>query len=614
MRPVRVFVAASGNAFMRDIAVWLVEAAVSTGRHARLADDGSLPDGSGGLDLVLAPHEFYALGGWDDATVDRSVRSSIPICTEQPGTTWFDITTLYVRHSPLVLDINRHGASALADSGIPARHLRLGGVPSMDHRTDGVRTRDVLFLGGSTERRRGVLATLAPVLWDRHADLRLFSFDRPVRPGDGGVVFGAEKYELLADSTILVNIHRDDTTPGYFEWARMVEAMANGCCVVTEPSTGYEPLVAGEHFLASTDLAADVAALLDDPDRCRAIGDRAAAAVLEDHPLVETFGAILDELDDTWSPAGRPTVRPRYAAKALRLEQRPLLPTFRPTAVVRGQIYRAMMAETELQREIDRARCSHRFGTDDHVERFESDSYRSADPEVSVVVTLFGYAHLVTETLDSIAASDDVRVEIVVIDDHSLDGGRKVVAEWIDRHPDVPTLLLGSDVNRGLPASRNLAIGAARCEHVMIMDADNLVYPSAIRRLSDALSADTGAAFAYSSLEEFGTSTGIRSGMGWHVPWLCAGNYIDAQAMLRRTVWERYGGYRVDDRLVFGWEDWEFWLRLAANGEHGVHVAQMLGRYRTQTVSMLSTTNLVEDHMLAHVRTLYPQLPWAPWL
>ena len=76
-------------------------------------------------------------------------------------------------------------------------------------------------------------------------------------------------------------------------------------------------------------------------------------------------------------------------------------------------------------------------------------------------------------------------------------------------------------------------------------------------------------------------------------------NYIDAQAMLRRDAWQRHGGYRTDDELVFGWEDWELWLRFAAAGEHGVYVPQMLGRYRTQEVSMLSTTNLVADHMLA---------------
>ena len=79
-------------------------------------------------------------------------------------------------------------------------------------------------------------------------------------------------------------------------------------------------------------------------------------------------------------------------------------------------------------------------------------------------------------------------------------------------------------------------------------------------------------------------------------------------------VLDRLGGYRTDDPMVFGWEDWELWLRIAAEGGYGIHVPQMLGRYRTQQESMLSTTNIVADQMLDHLRDLYPDLPWAPWL
>lgn len=618
-RDVNVYVSPHGNAFMRDIGLWIAEAAALTGRASTLHTDRTRPYDRAATNLVVAPHEFYGLGEWSDRQVDRAAHISVPVCTEQPDSTWFDITRIYAQHSPRVLDINAHGAAALAESGIAATHLRLGGVPSMDRRRGGAeRSRDVLFLGGKTDRRAAELARLAPVLWHREADLRLFSFNRPVTEGAGGLVFGRDKYDLLADSRILLNIHRDDAVPGYFEWARMVEAMANGCCVLTEPSAGHDPLVAGEHFIESAGgdaLADDVEALLDDRALVRAVGGAAAQAVLRDHPLTATLGPILDELDDLPTPEpARHVIAPRYSAWTLRAEQRPLLPVFRPTAEIRRRIYDALTEETLLQRRIDAARCLHRHGTDDHVERVESAAYATVTPEVSVLVTLFGYAHLVTETLDSIAASTGVDFEIVVVDDHSLDDGRQVVRDWIDRHPDVPALLLGSDVNRGLPASRNLAFDAARAELVMVMDADNLVYPTALRRLADALAADPGAAFAYSALEQFGTTPGVQSAMAWHVPWLCEGNYIDAQAMLRRSVWERLGGYRTGDPLVFGWEDWELWLRIAADGGYGVHVPQMLGRYRTQDESMLSTTNIVADVMLDHVKDLYPDLPWAPWL
>ncbi|MDJ0768343.1 MAG: glycosyltransferase [Ilumatobacter sp.] len=595
---------------MRDIAAWLVEAGSLLGRDASLHADGRLPVDDRAVNLVVAPHEFYPLGDFTNREIDDAARISTPVCTEQPGTTWFDVSRLLCRASGSVVDINAHGARALRRHGHDAVHLRLGGVPSMDRRlADDDRSRELLFLGGRTPRRGRLLATLAPQLWNREVDLRMFSFRQPVQDGAGGLVFGRDKYDLLADSRILLNIHRDEAHPGYFEWARMVEAMANGCCVVTEPSTGHEPLTAGVHFVEADDeLVGQVAALLDDPDRASAIGERAAEAVLHEWPLTATLAPVLDRIESRHQPR-RSLIAPRYDSETVRAQQIPVLPAFTPHPELRHRIYRALMAETALQRRLERARSLVRHGRDDHVERVTSASYDAAAPEVTVVVTLYDYAELVTETLDSIAASEDVDVEIVVVDDHSNDTGRAVVRAWIDAHPDVPALLLGSDINRGLPAARNLGFEHARAADVMVMDADNLVYPSALRRLADALDADPDAAFAYSALEEFGSSTGIRSAMAWHVPWLCEGNYIDAQAMIRREAWARHGGYRVDDE-VFGWEDWELWLRLAAQGEHGVHVPQMLGRYRTQEQSMIATTNLVADHMLRYLRGLYPTLPW----
>lgn len=609
MKPVNVFVSREGNAFMRDIASWIAESAGLLGRVSSLHADGSTPTDAGAVNLVVAPHEFYLLSDLDDRAIERAARISVPVCTEQPGTPWYDIASVTARRSPLVLDINRHGVDALLADGVDARHLRLGAVPSMvAPRVE--RDLDVVFLGGRTDRRAARLAGLAPVLWDRPVDLRLFSFNRPVRDGTPGLVFGADKYRFLARARLLLNLHRDDRTPGYFEWARMVEAMANGCCVVTEPVAGQEPFVAGEHFVVADDLEPALSSLLDDPERIAQVGETARAAVLDEHPLTASIGPLLDEIDELPTPRPVGSVVPRLRRRMIVAQQHPVLPVFQPNQQLRARVYRALMAETTLQRAIGRARCLIRHGVDDHVMRIESAGYRAAAPEVSVIVTLFDYAEVVTQTLDSIVASRDVDLEIVVIDDHSTDDGRRVVADFIAAHPEVPMLLLGSDVNRGLPASRNLVIGASRADKIMVMDADNLVYPNGLRVLADALDADPAASFAYSTLEEFGVAPGVRSAMAWNPEWLCELNYIDAQAMLRRSAWERHGGYRVSDELVFGWEDWELWLRMAAAGEHGVHVPRMLGRYRTQEQSMISTTNLVADHMIAHLRELHPSLPW----
>ena len=71
MKRVEVFVAATGNAFMADIAGWLVEAARLAGRDARLVTTG-LPADPLVTNLVVAPHELFLLNGGDDAELNSA--------------------------------------------------------------------------------------------------------------------------------------------------------------------------------------------------------------------------------------------------------------------------------------------------------------------------------------------------------------------------------------------------------------------------------------------------------------------------------------------------------------------------------------------------------------
>jgi GT2 family glycosyltransferase len=609
MKPVEVYVAAAGNEFMSDLADWLVEAAARTGRDAKLVTD-RLPADPAVTNLVVAPHEFFPLHGGGDRDLIEAAAVSVPVCTEQPGTQWFYIQLSYCRPAAAVLDINVNGVDALRRHGVAAERLPLGGVPSMVGQP-AERDVDVLFLGGDTARRRATLAALAPLLWVRRSELRLFRFTEPVHGGVPGLVFGADKYALLARSRILVNIHRDDSEPGYFEWARIVEAMANGTTVVSEPSVGYQPLQPGLHFVATDDIAGTVAELLDDHERCTAIGKAAAAAVLDEFPLHRRLAPVLDRLDDL--DVAHRSPRRRWAVRRtvpMRTAKPPLLPVMRPAETLRGRFFHALLAEQRLQRDIDAVRCELTYGTPSHDLEFVTPAFGPARPDVSVVVTLFNYADLVTEALESVVASTGIDAELIVVDDHSTDGGRDVVLRFIEQRPDVPVLLIGRECNGGLSAARNVGIERSRAAKVMILDADNGVYPTCLRRLFDTLDEHPDASFAYSTLEAFGAEPGLRSHLPWHVPWLCAANYLDAQAMIRREVLQRHGGYRDDDETIYGCEDWDLWLRLAAAGEHGIHVPEMLGRYRTQRISMIATSNLAERAIHAHLAHRYPSLPW----
>ncbi len=620
--PVNVFVAKRGNRFMREIAGWITEAAASTGRRVALIDD-RLPTADESINLVVAPHEFFELNAAQRKELQRAAAASVCVNTEQPGTSWFRLAADTCRRGLFTLDINDQGVEALGRTGISAERLRLGGVPSMVLTPPAAhRQVDVLFLGGLDDRRGAALAELAPHLWALHADLRLVAGDRPIDGATPQAVFDSDKYELLSSAKLLLNLHRDrpEGAPQqpYFEWARAVETMAHGCVVVTEPSEGCTPLIAGTHFVEATigEMPAAIESLLNDEDRRAAIADRARQMIFSDLALVNSLAPLLDRIEATVLPAVGAHASSRSIHRGawhLGLSQGPhpvRLGPFRPFLPTLTAAKRLAMAENTALQRIDAAACELTHGTRQHIVRFETPSFAAAQPEVSVVVSLYNYAGVVTETLRSIAASENISFELVVVEDHATDDSRSVVQRFIVEHPEVPMALIAKEANEGLAAARNTGFAIARAPLVMVMDADNMIYPSCLRKLADALGEHPDVDAAYAILEDFGDQRNVRSAIAWDVDRLCRANYIDAQSMIRKAAWQRLGGYRADDEHVYGWEDWDLWLRLAAEGGRAMLVTQILGRYRVQRGSMIALTNLATDDAIAAMRKRSPALPW----
>ena len=343
---------------------------------------------------------------------------SVPICTEQPGTPWFAIGVSFCRPAAAVFDINANGVDALRRLGIDAHRLPLGGVPSMVAEPAD-RDLDVLFLGGDTERRRAVLATLGPLLWDRHSELRLFRFTEPVHGGVPGLVFGRDKYALLARSRILVNIHRDDDA------ARLLRVGADRRGDGQRHHRRHRAVGRlraaarrASHFVESDDIAGSVAELLDDPERCAAIGKAGATAVLDEHPAEPARWRRCSTAStaSTWRRAGAAAAAGRAAQPADARAQAavaPGVPTRR--GAPRAGVPRPARRAAPATRRSSRCAASSPTARPNHDLEFTTPGVRprrDAAPDVSVVVTLYNYADVVTEALDSVVASTGIDFEL----------------------------------------------------------------------------------------------------------------------------------------------------------------------------------------------------------
>jgi len=184
---------------------------------------------------------------------------------------------------------------------------------------------------------------------------------------------------------------------------------------------------------------------------------------------------------------------------------------------------------------------------------------------------------------------------VEIVSDWLSENGSRFNNYQLARHP----------VNSGLAGARNSGFHHARTEFVFILDADNTLYPRCLERLLAALR-HCNASFAYCYLEKFGQKSLLQNTNAWNPDALQHGNVIDAMVLLRRSVWEEVGGYSKME--VMGWEDFDFWFKIARRKGWGVLVPEILARYRVHRKSMLKkVTNPKVRKLWTQLRATYPE-------
>ncbi|AIG73057.1 Hypothetical protein AJAP_00595 [Amycolatopsis japonica] len=555
--------AEGGSAFMEELLEVVADAVRTAGGKARTAI-GAYPESDGDTVYVVVPHEYFVTVPDADFPTAAQCRRTIGFCVEHPGTATFERNAELLSILGGAVDINTDSTAELRRRGITVEHFQLGYTPLWDlwgGDLDAPRDLDVTYLGTAERRRSMLLGSYARDL----AGLRTRLLTPPHEPMTAARVDflpGKAKFEHLARSRFLLNLHRERKQT--LEWVRTLEAMTNGCVVVSETSVDVEPMVPGEHLVLARpeSLGSVVAALAGEPERERHL--RSAAYGFVKSLDMTASARRLIELASSLGSAPAADIAPaRARATSLRNPENALAidtPSFDARfAGDRSAAGPASASGTALSARIAQRAAGARRVASRTWEPAATSMAGTADVDV-LIVRRTGEADPDDLANDLITGSVTPRKVLV---------GEDGVHPWPRPRP-YDVLLHEAPLGRGL--TRNSLLERSTASWLLVLDGGMRASEFLLERL---LAVSEGADVVHCPVAD--PVDGLVGALPPEERRLRTLPYLGSGYLVRRSLVDEFGGWNTEV-LFEGLEDHLFWRRVAASARPTTLVQQILLR------------------------------------
>jgi glycosyltransferase involved in cell wall biosynthesis len=232
----------------------------------------------------------------------------------------------------------------------------------------------------------------------------------------------------------------------------------------------------------------------------------------------------------------------------------------------------------------------------------------TAQPAVTVIIPCYNQGRYLPQAVESVRRQTWPHVACIVVDDGSDDPTTRAALAHLT---ETGTRVIHQE-NRGLAVARNAGVSASDTPLFVPLDADDRLAPDFVAALLPALAQDERIGYAYCAARLFGARRGVWRCPAYDDRRLVLHNLSTATALIRRSAFDKVGGYQPD--MTAGYEDWDLWLALRAAGYRGRRVPQALFEYRQYERGASMRDRAAAQHadlvrrMIAHHRALYCEL------
>lgn len=191
----------------------------------------------------------------------------------------------------------------------------------------------------------------------------------------------------------------------------------------------------------------------------------------------------------------------------------------------------------------------------------------SNEIDISVIIPCYNHGKYLEECVGSIISNTtNKKYEIIIVDDCSTDGSAKKAQELAEM---VEGKFFQTKVNSKPAFVRNLGISNSCGRFITCIDGDDAIPQNYLQQCCGNL-IDEDVDVCYSDTQCFGIIDKRYHWPPFNKITLRKENFIHSASMFRKEMWNKLNGF--DEKMVDGWEDYDFWLRACKEGFRFVKV------------------------------------------
>lgn len=182
-------------------------------------------------------------------------------------------------------------------------------------------------------------------------------------------------------------------------------------------------------------------------------------------------------------------------------------------------------------------------------------------PKASVIVPCFNQAQYLPDALKSVLDQTFQDWECIIVNDGSTDNTKEIALDWINKDKRFRYL---EKVNGGVSDARNKGISICAGEYILPLDADDLIGAEYMDKASEVLDTRSDIGIVYCNAEYIGDRSGRINYPDFSEELMLKRNLIFCSAVYRKSDYLKTKGYNTN--MIYGLEDWDFWLSLIERG------------------------------------------------